>query len=161
MQESERKRLEKEIETLLHGADDMIEASVAASWFRGVDDNPLRARVLLTGMAIAYARIFARNADYKLDRATYRPTDTGLGELHDRLIWWRNKLYAHTDKASRRTASIRPRTATGSRIIEWNRVDFPRAWLVEALAMFDVQRKRFQDEAESLRVTLDGQLSAR
>src|SRR5438094_5495905 len=139
MRESERKSHEKKIETLLHGADDMIEASVAASWLREVDDNPHRASVLLIGMTVAYARIFARNAHYKLDRATYRPADADLGKLHDRLIWWRNKLYAHTDRASRRTSLIRPHTATAGRVIEWNRVDFPRAQLDETLALFDVQ----------------------
>jgi hypothetical protein len=34
------------------------------------------------------------------------------------------------------------------------------AQLAEALALFDVQRKRFEDEAESLRITLDGLASA-
>jgi hypothetical protein len=106
-------------------------------------------------MVVAYARIFT-NADYSLERATYRPVDPALGELHDRLIRWRDKVYAHTDKASHRTASIRPGTGMFGRIIQWSREDFPQAKLAEALALFAVQRKRFEDEAESLRVTVDG-----
>jgi hypothetical protein len=156
----ERSRNEKKIVALLHGADDMIEASVAAEWLREGIDNQFRAQVVRTGMVMAYARIFARNAYYRLDRATYRPADAVLGDLHDRLIWWRNKLYAHTDKQSHRTASITPRTATLGRIIQWSRRDFPMAQLAEALALFDVQRKRFEDEAESLRLTLDRLASA-
>jgi hypothetical protein len=157
---SERSRKEKKIVALLHGADDMIEASVAAQWLREGIDNPFRAQVVRTGMVMAYARIFAQNAYYSLDRATYRPADAALGHLHDRLIWWRNKLYAHTDKQSHRTASIRPRTAMSERIIRWSRRDFPMAQLAEALTLLDVQRKRFDDEAESLRITLDGLVSA-
>jgi hypothetical protein len=119
MDTSERSTKEKKIVALLHGADDMIEASVAAEWLREGIDNPFRAQVVRTGMVMAYARIFAQNADYRLDRATYGPADAALGHLHDRLIWWRNKLYAHTDKQSHRTASITPRTATFGRIIQW------------------------------------------
>jgi hypothetical protein len=155
MSETERKRLENKIETLLHGAEDMIEASVAASWLREVDDNPFRARVLLTAMTTAYARIFTA-ADYALDRHAYRPADASLEALHDSLIRWRHKLYAHTDKASQRTTSIKPRTATAGRIIEWKRIDFPRAQIDIALKLFNLQRKRLEDEAESLQVTLDG-----
>jgi hypothetical protein len=159
MHDSKRKQLEKEIETLLHGADDMIDATVAAEWLRQID-HPIRARVLRTAMVVSYARIFTP-AGYELDPDAYRPTDAALAALHDRLIrHWRNKVYAHTDKASSRTAAIRPSSATTGRIIEWTRYDFPMAQVDEALALFDVQRKRFEDEAESLRITLDGPASA-
>jgi hypothetical protein len=160
MRTAERKQHEEKIETLLHGAQDMIEASVAAEWLREVGDNPFRAQVLRAGVVVAYARIFSK-ADYKLDSVAYRPTDAALAALHDGLISrWRNKVYAHTDKASRRTAAIRPSTATTGRIIEWTRHDFPIAQVDEALALFDLQRKRFEDEAESLRRTVDGIVTA-
>jgi aminopeptidase N len=159
MDDLERKRLEEEIEALLHGAEDMIDATVAAEWLREIDD-PIRARVLRTAMVVSYARIFSK-AKYKLDRDAYRPTDAALADLHHRLIChWRNKVYAHTDKASRRTATITATTATTGRIIEWTRYDFPMAQVDEALTLFDLQRKRFEDEAESLRRLVDGVVTA-
>ena len=126
MNASERGRNEKKVATLLHAANDMIESTVAGEWLPEVLDNPFRAQVIRTGMVVAYGRIFAK-ADHQLDRVAYRPADAGLADLHDRMIWWRNKVYAHTDKAGGRTASITPRTATGAPIVEWTRDDFPRA----------------------------------
>jgi hypothetical protein len=154
MDDLERKQLEEQIEALLHGADDMIDATVAAEWLREID-HPIRARVLRTAIVVSYARIFTR-ADYKLDRDVYRPPDAALAALHDRLIVrWRNKVYAHTDKASGRTAAITASTATTGRVIGWTRYDFPMAQVDEALTLFGLQRKRFEDEAESLRRELD------
>jgi hypothetical protein len=154
-QTDKRTKREKKLATLLHASNDMIEASVAAEWLGQLEDNPWRAQVLITGMVVTYGRIFVRSADYKLDRALYKPADVVLADLHDSLIWWRDKVYAHTDDVSGRTAAIMPRTATSGPIIEWTRKDFPRAQLDQALALFKLQRKRFEAEAESLRLKLD------
>ena len=121
---------------------------------------PRTGRVLRTVMVVAYARAFHKG-DFPLDRDTCKPADSALGELHEDLIRrWRDKVYAHTDKVGGRTAAITPRTETLGRIIGFSRNDFPMARLDEALTLFAVQRKRFEHEAESLQLTLDGELAS-
>jgi hypothetical protein len=76
------------------------------------------------------------------------------------LLWWRAKVYAHTDREGGRTAKITPGSVTGRRIIEWNRSDFPVGRMAEALALFQTQRKRFDTEAETLQQALDAELAS-
>lgn len=165
----------REIATLLHAADDLIEADVAASWLlRGAegsiaDDGPASAlrdlenngwfkRVVVTGMVVAYARVFV-NGDYTLDREEYKPTDPELSNVHELLLWWRAKVYAHTDKEGGRSAEVWPGIGASGRAISWSRRDFPVDRLVEARRLFQTQRQRFESEAEELQRALDAKLA--
>jgi hypothetical protein len=157
MHENELNRRRREIETLLHAADDMIEAEVAASWWPEIE-NPFRRQVVITGMVVAYGRVFS-NGEYTLDRRESEPTDPRMVELHESLIWWRNKFYAHTDKEGGRSASIIA-GPLGIPAFTWQRGDFPVGKSAEALALFRSQRVRFQAEAERLQRALDDELAA-
>jgi hypothetical protein len=158
LHESEVNKRKKRIATLLHAADDMIEAEVAASWLAEID-HPWRKRVVVTGMVVAYARVFV-TGDYTLDREEYKPTGPELADLHELLIRWRQKVYAHTDKESGRTADVTPSSGGVGRIISWQRSDFPVGRMAEALTLFRAQRKRFESEAEELQRALDEELGA-
>jgi hypothetical protein len=112
------------IATLLHAADDLIEADVAASWLlhgadefieddasasglRVLENNRWFQRAVVTGMVVAYSRVFV-SGDYTLDREEYKPADPALANVHELLLWWRAKVYAHTDKEGGRTAEVWP-----------------------------------------------------
>jgi len=69
MNERDINRRKRQIVTLLLGADDMIEAEVAASWLPEIEHS-WQKRVVVTGMVIAYSRVFV-NGDYTLDRDEY------------------------------------------------------------------------------------------
>jgi hypothetical protein len=156
MHENEVNRRKKQIATLLYAADDMIEAEVAASWFPEIE-NPWRKRLVVTSMAVAYARVFV-TGDYTLDRGEYKPADPVLADVHESLLRWRDKVYAHTDKESERSAMLIPGAA--SRTIAWKRSDFPIGQITEALTLFRSQRERFETEAEEVQRTLDVELAA-
>jgi len=80
-------------------------------------------------MVVAYARPF-QGGNFALSRLKDKPADAALGELHDHLAGsWRNTVYAHTVKTGGRTVAIVPRS--------------------DRLGLA-IQRKRFEDEAESL-----------
>jgi hypothetical protein len=169
----------RRIETLLHAADDLIEADVAASWLlRGVDwlieddveddasasglrdleTNRWFRQVVVTGMVVAYARVFV-TGDYTLDREEYKPADPDLVNVHELVLWWRAKVYAHTDKEGGRTAEVWPGNGGAGRAISWQRRDFPVDRLSAAIKLFQAQRERFESEAEELQRELDAELA--
>jgi hypothetical protein len=155
--ENDVNKCKKQIATRLHAAEDMIEAEVAASWLPEVD-HPWRKRVVVTGMVIAYARVFV-GGDHTLDREEYKPTDPRLADAHESLLRWRAKVYAHTDKESGRSAKVWPGSGGAGRAISWQRSDFPVDRLAEAIKLFQAQRARFESEAEELQRALDAELA--
>jgi hypothetical protein len=80
------------------------------------DVNVMRA--LETAAAVSYGRAFSTSDLLQLDRHAYRPADPKQGQLHDNLIWLRNKVYPHTDPAGGRTASIENAETTITRNAE-------------------------------------------
>lgn len=155
MHVSERNRLQKRITVLLNAADDMLDATVAGEWLREIkDNNPFRRRVLLTAMVVSYARPFSHSNDMHLERGDYMPAGEA-GDLHGALCdLWRDKVYAHTDRKGGRSASLA--AGPSGWLIQTSRQEFPAGSLDAALALFATQRERFEEEAKSIQLRLDG-----
>jgi hypothetical protein len=148
---------------LLLAVDDMAEAIISARHLRETDDPHLM-QIYGTAMAVAYARPFTQtrwNQVVRLDKCEYEP-DPPLAELHQTIIDFRNKVYAHTDKLSGRDYEITLQDGDPSRWqVRFHRHLFPRSRLSEALALFEFQRGRFHREAVQIAETLTGVTQSR
>lgn len=157
-----REHMRHRLTGLLLAREDMEQAAAAAraviAW---MPPDVALMRALETGMAVSYARPFvdATLPGARLSKAD-RPTSEGERELHDLLLWFRRKVYAHTDAESGRNASpIMPPEAGWPDGIPgvgygstWQ--PFPRERLTEVVEVCDRQAQRFLDEAMSIRTKL-------
>ena len=106
MEEAKRKGLEKLKESLILAAEDMDQAFAAAVALRtDTSGDETWTRALETAMAVSYMRPFTTGA-WKLP-AKYVPNARAENELHRRLDVLRDKVYAHSDQASGRSASMK------------------------------------------------------
>ena len=90
------------------------------------------------------------------------------GKLHDQLIWLRNKVYAHTDPAGGRTASIETEETTITRTPEGTEIHIAkrlreqwaplgRELIPEYRSLIETQRARFGRDALGIRDRLDAE----
>jgi hypothetical protein len=154
--EAKRKGLEKLKESLILAAEDMQQASRAANALRtDTSDDEAWRRALETAMAVCYMRPLTTGA-WKLPNK-YVPEASPNRDLHVRLRDLRNEVYAHSDEASGRSASMQT-TSTKGDIVS---MEYRTAWLaflVEDLpavqALCYDQRERFLTDAAAIHVDL-------
>lgn len=106
MHESERNRLAKLHRALMLAASDVEQANAALIALE-TETFPPRRRALETAVAVCYARAFTPSTLVRLTEEYAPPPDDPSRELHALLCEHRNKVYAHTDKESGRTSSVR------------------------------------------------------
>jgi hypothetical protein len=148
--------MEKQLKMLLFCAVDMHYAAVAANaWVERREHDELH-RVLQTAMIVTYARPFASSSFFNLKKAgfDYRPTDTRLADLHDRLLDMRDHAVAHTDEPAKSGRQIAVGMSDAA-------VD-PTPGMIEdyevlahdmvgpLLELFESQKKRFEIDAVRL-----------
>jgi hypothetical protein len=77
---------------------DMEEVAAAATWLmkRAVPAN--NERVLLTGLIVSYGRPFTDQGVGAIDGRKFAPRDPDLRQLHERLLYERDRRFAHTDE---------------------------------------------------------------
>ncbi len=106
MDEARRKGLERLKESLILAAEDMDQATAAAgALLTDTGDDDAWTRALETAMAVCYMRPFISGA-WQLP-GKYVPRARAENELHRRLDHFRDKVYAHSDKESGRSASMK------------------------------------------------------
>jgi hypothetical protein len=157
MSEAKRNGLEHLRESLLLAAEDMEQAAAAANALRtDTSDDASWRRALEAAMAVCYMRPFT-SGEWKLP-GKYSPKASPGKELHAELRGLRNKIYAHSEKASGRKASIRT-TGTSGDIVSmeyrsgWLAFDVANLHAVQALC--HDQRERFLTEAAAIHVELE------
>jgi hypothetical protein len=146
-------------ESLILATEDMDQATEAAVALRtDTSDNAAWRRALETAMAVAYMRPFTRGA-WRLPKK-YLPASSTGRDLHKRLKQLRNRVYAHSDKASGRSASMTITATTGDIIsIQYRSgwLAFPVADLSACQALFFDQRERFLTDAARIHVELEAE----
>jgi hypothetical protein len=160
MHESERNRLLKVQRSLLLAVSDMQQAAEAARMLQEESDGT-RARVLETAMAVCYMRPFT-TSDLKIPD-DYVPAAGADKAAHDNLKTLRDKVYAHTDRASGR--AIRDfRIDVGSEIVHftWEEgwMPFPRENLPFVIDLCESRVKRLQVDAALIQREVEGGLKA-
>jgi hypothetical protein len=157
MDEAKRKGLEKLKESLMLAAEDMAQASAAAVALRAdTSDDETWRRTLETAMAVCYMRPFT-SGEWKLP-GKYAPKAKAENQLHRRLDDLRNKVYAHSDEASSRRASMKTvATCAGIATISYGSAwwAFPVEDLPAVQALCHDQRQRFLTDAASIHVELE------
>jgi hypothetical protein len=156
----------KEQQARLLAAEDMEQAAASARALGDGANDVHLTRALETALAVSYARAFTQGSLLRLDRADYRPCDPTLADLHDELIRLRDKVYAHTDKASGRSTTVTTTTSIGRRAEgdteitiemeyreEWP--PFRREAISDAPRLFEGQRDRLLSEAADRQVRLE------
>jgi hypothetical protein len=164
--ESERNRLIKRQQALLLALVDMAHAVAALGALERehLDVNLMRA--LETAIAVSYARPFVTSSLLRLRQADYRPADPEQSELHGDLLDLRDKVYAHTDRDSGRTARIEITSATGLGNLgglpaslaaqvheQW--IPLSRAKIPGYRILIEGQAQRFGVEAAGIQMQLD------
>ena len=157
MEEAKRKGLEKLKESLILAAGDMDQANAAAAALRAdtSDDDAWR-RALETAIAVSYMRPFTKGA-WKLP-GKYVPKQSPAKQLHQALDDLRDKVYAHSDAASGRSASMKTVvTSEGISTISYGsaRWAFPIEDLHAVQALCNDQRQRFLTDAAAIHVELE------
>jgi hypothetical protein len=155
MEDAKRRGLEKLKESLILAAKDMDQATAAALRTDTSTDEAWR-RALETAMAAAYMRPFTTGA-WKLP-GKYAPKDRAAKELHRTLETLRNKVYAHLDKASGRSASMKTvKTSRGIATISYGSAwwAFPVQELHAVQALCYDQKERFLTDAAAIHVELE------
>jgi|SRR6266545_3855562 len=112
MDESKQKRLKKLQLVLLLAAFDMRQAEAAARALEREDEDLPLMLALEAGMVVCYVRAFTRSSLMTLP-PEYASSTSSDAELHQDLCYRRDKIYAHTDKDSGRTASIKILSGAG------------------------------------------------
>ena len=157
MDKVKRERLEKLKESLILAAEDMDQASAAAVALRtDTSDDDAWTRALETAMAVSYMRPFTKGA-WRLP-GKYVPRDRAQNELHRRLKDLRNRVYAHSDEASGRSASMKTRATSGDVVT----ISYGSAWwvfpvedLAAVQALCHDHRQRFLTDASAIHVDLE------
>ena len=144
-------------ESLILAAEDMDQATAAAVALRtDTSDDDAWRRTLETAIAVSYMRPFTTGAWKLPDK--YVPKEGSAGEIHRGLHALRNKVYAHSDKASGRTASMKTVvTSPGVKTISYGSSwwAFPVEDLHAVQALFHDQRQRFLADATAIHVELE------
>jgi hypothetical protein len=156
LDEAKRDGLKRKQQALLLASYDMVQAAAAARSLEGEADGDL-ARALETAMAVCYMRAFTKGAARLPGRFT--PRDAPDADFHKQLVELRHRVYAHTDKASGRRATMNLEAHTGGVWTyayreEWVPVD--RRQLPRLVAFFERQRDLFRKEAAYIQWQLDG-----
>jgi hypothetical protein len=157
MDAEKRRGLEKLKESLILAAEDMDQATAAAVALRtDTSDDQAWRRALETAMAVAYMRPFTTGG-WKLP-GKYAPKDRAAKELHRTLEALRNKVYAHSDKASGRSASMKTlKTSHGIATLSYGSAwwAFPVQELQAVQALCYDQKERFLTDAADIHVDLE------
>jgi hypothetical protein len=107
MSENEMNALKNRLTALLLAASDMDQAATAARALREESEDHNLMRALETAIVVCYARAFTQSSLFRLSRTEYEPSDSRLADIHHTLYALRDSVYAHTDRESGRSASIR------------------------------------------------------
>ena len=155
--ESERNRLTKNQTALLLAASDMTQSIAAAKRLETEPDGDL-ARALETTIAVSYMRPFTGQPPGRLPDE-YLPSGDPDAEYHAELKDLRDKVYAHTDRASGRSVSVELATRDGDIVQvtfkeQW--LPLPREALPGLISHFERQRDKFTTEAASIHIQLHG-----
>jgi hypothetical protein len=156
--EAKRTGLAKLRESLLLAAEDMEQAAAAAAALReDTSDDAAWRRALETAMAVCYMRPFT-TGEWKLPGKYAPPKASPWRQLHEDLRDLRNKVYAHSEKASGREASLRTRGTSGDIVsmeyrYAWLGFDVAHLHAVQALC--HEQRERFLTKATAIHVELE------
>jgi hypothetical protein len=157
MDEAKRKGLEKLKESLILAAEDMDQATAAAVALRtDTSDDETWRRAPETAIAVCYMRPFTTGA-WQLP-GKYVPRANAENELHRRLDDLRDKVYAHSDQASGRSASMKTVvTSGGIATISYSSAwwAFPVEDLAAVQALCHDQRQRFLTDAADIHVELE------
>lgn len=159
MHASEVNRYKKLQQVLLLAAWDMQQAEAAARALEAeTEDLPLM-RALETAMAVCYVRAFTPSTLGTLS-SQYVPATPPDSDLHRWFRERRDKEYAHTDKKSSRTASIKVVGWTGDVVnVEWHEQwdAFDRELIAPAIDLFQRQSERLRRDGAKIQVLLDGE----
>ena len=147
---------------LMFSAADMHYAAIAAkAWAERYEDVGLN-WILQTAMIVIYARPFAGSNffDFKKEGIDYRPIDSRLAGVHDRLMDMRGRVAAHTDqpaKSGRQIGVGMTDTAAGPvpGMLDAFDVFMPDS-LEALLELFDSQKRRFETDAVTIMRELNG-----
>jgi hypothetical protein len=157
MDEAKRRGLEKLQESLILAAEDMDQATAAATGLHAdTSKDAAWRRALETAMAVSYMRPFTDGA-WRLP-GKYVPKSSPARDIHRGLKDLRNKVYAHSDQESGRSAYMKTTGTSGDVISmeygsEWQA--FPVEDLHAVLALFHDQRQRFLTDAAGIHADLE------
>jgi hypothetical protein len=159
MHESKINRYKKRQQVLLLAAWDMQQAEAAALALEAETENVALMRALETAMAVCYARSFTQSTLEMLP-SDYVPTTPPDSDLHKWFRERRNKEYAHTDKKSSRTASVKVVGWEGDIVNvelheQWD--PFPRDLIAPAVDLFQRQCDRLRRDGTKIQVFLEGE----
>jgi hypothetical protein len=155
MHESERNKLKKRQTALLLAASDM-EQTVAAAHALAAEQEKDLARALETAIVVCYMRPFA-GGDLGLS-ADDIPTEPGEAQRHESLKKQRDRVHAHSDKASGRKVQIQISGFDGEVVTVTGReqwLPFPRDLLPLVIEHAELLKQRFQIAAVNIQVRLD------
>jgi hypothetical protein len=161
MHESEINRLKKVQTALLLAASDLDQAAAAARALDAEAEDHALMRALETAIAVCYARAYTTSTLLQLGDEYAPAAGTSGAELDEFLKRLRDKVYAHTDKASGRTTSTIISTDHGPdatiRIVEWREewLPFPREYIPAVIGLCERQALRFRTEAGHIQHQLD------
>ena len=134
----------------------MDQAAAAARALQN-ESEYLLARALETAIAVCYMRPFTQSSLMTLP-AELLPEGEPDGRYHTELERLRHKVYAHTDKAGGRAASINVETvANGALTLAYRDAWLPleRAAIPALIDFFERQAERFRREAGFIHVKLN------
>lgn len=150
--------LKKKRLTLLLAASDMDQASAAAQALDKETENVDLMRALETAIGTCYARPFTDSSMVDRLKASKWVAAGNDRELHDFLIDWRKKVYAHTDVESGRSASGSQVTTSDGRIVTVGYSEgwwaFPRERIAPVVDMCRRQAQNFRTEALKIEAEL-------
>jgi hypothetical protein len=136
MDEPKRKGLEALKESLILAAEDMQQAHRAATAMReDTSNDEAWRRSLETSMAVCYMRPFTKGA-WKLP-SKYVPNVEPNKAVHEGLHALRNKVYAHSDQASGRRATMTTKATNGDLVT----IEYETAWLQFPLRKFTPSKR--------------------
>lgn len=162
MDESEENRLKKLQLVLLLAAFDMRQAEAAARALEREDEDLPLMLALEAGMVVCYVRAFTQSSLMILP-PEYAPSTSPDAELHQDLCYRRDKIYAHTDKDSGRTASIKILSGAGDvSNLQWEQGwnAYPRELIPPVIDLFQRQHDRFIADARDIQTRLDAEGAA-
>jgi len=156
-------RYKKRQQVLLLAATDMQQAEAAALALEAETENVALMRALETAMAVCYARAFTQSTLEVLP-SEYVPTTPPDLDLHTWFRERRDKEYAHTDKKSSRSASVKVVDWEGDVVNvmlheQWD--PFPRELIRPAIDLFQRQCDRLRRDAPRFRSSSRGRRNSK
>jgi hypothetical protein len=155
MNEPERDRLSKLQTALILAAQDMDQAAAAARALKAESKDVALMRALETAIVVCYMRAFTKSSLGTLP-SEYVPAPESV---HTELKRLRDKVYAHTDAASERSASTQAATREGDVVeVQWREQWRPlsREALPTLIAHFEHLGDAYRTEAATIHVQLHG-----